>query len=71
MNASSPDLQAFVGERQIGNEYYPLIVGGLSAYLPYEKAKNLKNYAITKLGLSSDGAYFSDYNPGLPRPKVK
>jgi hypothetical protein len=52
----APELEAFVGERQPNNEYYPVVIDG---YQLYPDASALKD-RVNKL-LSIDDAYLSPY----------
>lgn len=65
LNSSDPDLQAFVGQRQPDNPYYPVIVGGETAYLSLDEAKALRERAIASPLVQSD-AYLSTYSDRLP-----
>lgn len=48
VNKQFPDLKAFVGERRLFNDYYPVVVGGYSAY---PQAKALKEAVAEKTGI--------------------
>ena len=65
INSEDPTLRAFVGQRQPGNEFYPVIVGGDQSYLPLEKAKILKERA-ERLDVIPNDAYLSDFESRLP-----
>jgi hypothetical protein len=60
INATSPELDAFVGSRMPGNENYAVIVGGTDAYLPYSAAEALRKQAIKVPFIRSD-AYLSNF----------
>lgn len=66
----NPQIQPFVGVRKPGNDYYPVIVGGTTAFLPLDKAMALKKLAESSPGVAPDGAYLSDYSGRLPNPAV-
>lgn len=48
VNKQFPDLKAFVGERRLFNDYYPVVVGGFSSY---PQAKALKESVAEKTGI--------------------
>ena len=67
INAAAPTLQAFVGQRQPGNDNYPIIVGGPTAFLPLDQAQALQQKAAT-LSIVPGNAYLSSYPDRLPSP---
>ncbi len=69
INNSSPELNAFVGRRKPGNEFYPIIVGGTEAFLPIQEANELKRRAEENEIIPND-AFLSNYAGRLPRPDV-
>jgi len=64
INDDDPQLQAFVGQRQEDNPYYPVIVGGEDAYLPLDEARQLQN-GVERTGLVKE-SYLSSYENRLP-----
>lgn len=67
VNATSPELDAFVGSRMPGNENFAVIVGGTDAYLPYAAAEALRKKAIRVPIIRSD-AYLSSFPDRKPVP---
>jgi len=66
INRLDPTLQAFVGQKQPGNEFFPVIVGGTSGYLPFEEAERLRMQAETLAIVTDGGAYLSAFADRLP-----
>jgi hypothetical protein len=64
LNEAVPSIKAFVGSRMPDNQFYPVIVGGPTAYLPYKAALELKARALS-LDVVSD-AYLSSYADRRP-----
>lgn len=65
INATAPQLDAFVGSRMPGNENYAVIVGGTDAYLPYSAAESLRKKA-TGLPIIRSDAYLSSFPDRQP-----
>lgn len=65
INAMDPSLEAFVGNRISGNEYYPVIVGGVDGYLPLAEAQTLLDEA-RELPIIPNSAYLSAYADRVP-----
>lgn len=65
INATAPQLEAFVGSRMPGNENYAVIVGGTDAYLPYAAAESLRKQAVSLPIIPSD-AYLSSFSDRRP-----
>lgn len=64
INAAKPELQAFVGNKSPDSDFYPVIVGGTDAYLPYDAA-NMLIAEATSLSIIPE-AYLSAYRDRVP-----
>jgi len=65
INRHAPELDAFVGSKMPGNDYYAVIVGGPEAYLPYKEAEALRRKAVAE-GVVNSSAYLSAYPDRTP-----
>lgn len=65
INRIEPSLQAFVGKRVPGNDFYPVLVGGPDGYLPLAQANALLEKAKA-LPIVPGSAYLSAYADRLP-----
>lgn len=66
INASVPEFDAFVGARRPGNEFYPVIIGGKDAFVPYDEAMALRSRAV-ETGVADEDSYLSDFPDRLPQ----
>jgi len=65
LNQIAPSINAFVGQRQPGNNLYPVIVGGTGGYLSFAEAVKLKDRAL-QISIVPPDAYLSNFAARLP-----
>ena len=70
INSKNINAKAFIGSREIGNPYYPIIVGGPTAYYPFKKAALLKK-EMTTFEYIPHNIYLSNNKSRLSQPIAK
>ena len=70
INDADPSLEAFVGTRKPGNDYYPVILGGKDAFLPITEANALKDRA-KEVDIIPGDLFLSNYAGRVDNPVVE